>query len=612
MKKKIRFMDLSFRDGFQSVLGARVKTEDFLPALEAAVEAGTNHFEIGGGARFQSLYFYCQEDAFDMMDACRKTVGPDVNLQTLARGVNVVGLSSQSRDIINLHAKLFKKHGVTTIRNFDALNDVRNLDYSGRCIHENDLKHQIAITLMGLPPGLDEGYAHSPEFYVDRLQEILDADIPFDSLVFKDASGTATPAVVYEAVKGARKKLPEDVDIQYHTHCTAGIAVSCHMAAIEGGADVVDLSMSPVSGGTGAPDILTMWHRLKHTDYTLDIDYEKYLKAEEIFKSCLKKYFMPPEAKEVSPMITLSPMPGGALTANTQMMRDNNCLHLFPQVIEAMRDVVRRGGFGTSVTPVSQFYFQQAFANVTQGEWKTITEGYGKMVLGYFGQPPTDPDPEIVKQASEQLGIEPTTDAPVDINDADPSLGMEAARKKLRDAGLEETEENIFIVATCEDKGLAYLQGDRPMGIRYAEDEEKKKQEAAQPKKAETPAPAPAAGEPAAYNIRVNGKSYHVEVAPSSGDGQTQVQSVTPSREPAPAAQPAAANGETVPAPMPGAVTRIEVAVGDQVAAGDTLVVLEAMKMEVEVKTPKDGTVQSVEVTVGDTVNSDDPIATVG
>ncbi len=167
--KKIKFMDTSFRDGFQSCLGARVRTEDFLPALEAAVEAGGDNFEIGGGARFQSLYFYCQEDAFDMMDACRSTVGPDVNLQTLARGANVVGLISQSRDVIDLHAKMFKKHGVSTIRNFDALNDVRNLAYSGSRIHAAGLKHQVVVALMGLPPGLNEDYAHTPKFYIDRL-----------------------------------------------------------------------------------------------------------------------------------------------------------------------------------------------------------------------------------------------------------------------------------------------------------------------------------------------------------------------------------------------------------------------------------------------------------
>ena len=152
-KKLIEFMDTSFRDGFQSVFGARVATKDFLPPLEAAIEAGTSYFEAGGGARFQSLFFYCNESAFDMMDTFRKTVGPDANLQTLARGINVVALSQQPRDMIDLHAKMFKKHGITTIRNFDALNDLRNLKYSGERITAHDLHHQIVITMMDLPPG---------------------------------------------------------------------------------------------------------------------------------------------------------------------------------------------------------------------------------------------------------------------------------------------------------------------------------------------------------------------------------------------------------------------------------------------------------------------------
>jgi len=659
--KKIGFMDVSFRDGFQSVLGARVKTEDFLPALKGAVDAGTTYLEVGGGARFQSLYFYCQEDAFDMMDKCRETVGPDVNLQTLARGVNVVGLSSQPRDIVNLHAKLFKKHGITTIRNFDALNDVRNLEYSGRCIHDNGLKHQIVITMMGLPPGLRDSYPHSAKFYIDKVQNILDAEIPFHSLCFKDASGTTPPQTVFETVHDAKHMLPEGVELQLHTHCTAGIASTCYMAAIEAGADAIDLAMVPLSGGTGAPDILTMWHLLRGTEYTLDIDYEEYLKVEELFEECLAKYFMPPEAREVNPLITLSPMPGGALTANTQMMRDNDCLDLYPEVIKAMREVVERGGFGTSVTPVSQFYFQQAFANVTQGAWERITEGYGKMVLGYFGRTPAKPDPEIVKLAANQLGMAPTEEAVVDINDADPTLGVEAARKKLQEAELPDTEENIFIVATCEDKGLEFLKGNKPMGIRYKEEEAEKKEEppappapapAPPPPAAQPPAPAPKRPAAAAYCITVDGRQYHVEVAPTGAGAAPVVESVseaapTPQPQQAPAAAPAqpppaapapapepqgaeptapnqaeesvdaapaagsaAADGQGIAAPTPGAVLRIVAQVGDTVSEGDVILVLEAMKMEIEIKAPAAGKVRSIDCAVGDSVKAGQVLAT--
>ena len=176
-KKFIDVMDTSFRDGFQSVYGARVLMDDFIPALEAAKGAGIRHFEFGGGARFQSLYFYLNEDAFLMMDKFREIVGEEANLQTLSRGVNTVTLDTGSRELIDLHAKLFAKHGTTTIRNFDALNDVNNLKFSGECITKHGLKHEIVITLMDLPPNCSG--AHDVAFYEKILREILSAEIPF-------------------------------------------------------------------------------------------------------------------------------------------------------------------------------------------------------------------------------------------------------------------------------------------------------------------------------------------------------------------------------------------------------------------------------------------------
>ena len=603
--KKIKFMDVSFRDGFQSCYGARVKTDDFLPVLQAAVDAGTDNFEIGGGARFQSLYFYCQEDAFEMMDAARKVVGPDINLQTLARGANVVGLVSQSRDIIDLHARMFKKHGISTIRNFDALMDVRNLAYSGQCIHNAGLKHQVVIALMGLPPGLNENYCHTPQFYIDKLGEIINAGIPFDSVAFKDASGTTTPAVVYESVKGARKMLPQDTVIQFHTHDTAGMGVACNFAAIEAGADIIDLSMAPVSGGTAEVDILTMWHRLRGTDYTLDIDHEKIIEVEAMFLDHMDKYYMPPEAKEVNPLIPFSPMPGGALTANTQMMRDNNSLHLFPEVIRNMREVVAKGGFGSSVTPVSQFYFQQAFANTVQGKWKKITESYGKMVLGYFGRCPAEPDPEIVKLASEQLELEPTTEDVHDINDRNPELGIEYNKKILEKEGLPATDENIFISATCGAKGIAFLKGDAPLGIRYKEDVEAETAAKHAPKAASKSEPkASKPSSPGSYTITVDGKAYSVTVAEGTGV----VQAVAPAASPVAVSSEPAAEGMPVEAAMPGNVVAIEVEVGDSVNEGDDVLIIEAMKMESPVKAPKSGKVLSIEVSPGDTVATGDTL----
>lgn len=594
-KKLIKVMDTSFRDGFQSVYGARVFVDDFLPALKSAVDAGIRHFEVAGGARFQSPIFYCNENAFETMDKIRAAVGPDINLQSLARGVNVVGLDSQPRDVIDLHAKMFKKHGVTTVRNFDALNDVNNLLYSSQCIKKHGLKHEVTITMMELPIGCTG--AHDVEFYERVLRSILDAGIEFDSLAFKDASGTSSPRKVFETIKRTREILGADADIRFHSHETAGTGLSAYLAALEGGANCIDLSMKPVSGGTAQPDIVSMWHALKGTEYDLGIDVEKILQTEEIFKECMKDYFLPPEALAVNPMIIQSPLPGGALTANTQMLRDNNLMDKYPQVVAAMKEVVEKGGFGTSVTPVSQFYFQQAFNNVMFGSWKKIAEGYGKMVLGYFGKTPCAPDPEVVKIAEEQLGLQPTTETVVDINDKDETKGLKAAQKRLEDAGLEVNDENLFISAACKEKGILFLQGKGTIGVRKNE------------VKADTPSSCEPAGN--GYTVTINGKKYAValEGGKATVNGKLFDFSVKEGIE-----AKAADSGEGTPvkAALPGNVLKVLVTEGDSIAEGDVIAVVEAMKMETEIKSPVAGTVKSVEIEVGNKVQTGQVLVTVG
>jgi len=596
MMKKIRFMDTSLRDGFQSVFGARALTDDFIPAVEVAVHAGIEHLEAGGGARFQALFMYCGESAFDMMDRFRAAAGPVVNLQTLARGINVVALSAQPRDMIDLHAKMFKKHGMTHIRNFDALNDVRNLIYSGECIKNAGLHHQVAVTMMELPLGCSG--AHDAPFYIKTLREILDSGLPYDSICFKDASGTCNPQKVYDTIKAARKLLGDDAVIWAHTHETAGVGITQYKAAIEAGADGVDLARSPLSGGTCQPDIISFWHALKGTDYTLDIDVTKILEANHVLQECLKDYFFPPEAQKVSSEVILSPMPGGALTANTMMMRDTGTLHLYPKVIEAMSECVARGGFGTSVTPVSQFYFQQAYANVTQGPWKKITDGYGKMVLGYFGRTPVEPDPEIVRIAEEQLGKPVFKGDPLDTLEP----GIPKAKAILEQEGLPVTDENIFIVGALAtaggNKGLDFLKGNKPINVRKVTQEN-------EPVKAPVATLAsqatPQSG-PADYTVTVEGKAYQVTVEASTGE----VTTVKPAA--AAAAKPAATI--EVKAKLQGIVYEIFVSIGDRVKRGDTLMILEAMKMETPVVAPSDGKVASIEVEKNQVVKPGQLVAT--
>ena len=590
-KKYIDIMDTTFRDGFQSVFGGRVLMEDFMPAVEEAGKAGITHFEFGGGARFQSLFFYLNENAFDMMDKFREIVGQDANLQTLSRGINTVALDTGSREIVDLHAKMFKKHGTTTIRNFDALNDVSNLQYSAECVNKHGLKHEAVITMMDLPPGC-EG-AHTVEFYEKILRQILDSDMKFSSLCFKDASGTSHPRKVYETIKMARSLLPKDMHIRFHTHETAGVSVACYLAALDAGADGIDTAVDPLSGGTSQPDLLTMLHATKNSDYNLgDLESSKVLKYREVLVERLKDYYFPGEAQKVSPLIPFSPMPGGALTANTQMMRDNNILDKFPEVINAMGEVVEKGGYGTSVTPVSQFYWQQAFSNVMFGTWNKIADGYGKMVLGYFGRTPTKPDSKIVELASEQLKLDPTTENPLDIADRDEKKSINYWSSVLKNEGIDVNDENIFIAAACGDKGIEFLKGEISANVRKIDPNapvDTSSSKSTEPSVAST------------YTVILDGEKYNVQVAPGENidivPASANTANTTESKT-----ESVKSDGQGVGAPVNGVVIKVLSNVGDKVSADQTVMVLESMKMEIEVKAGSDGTLASISVAKGQNV----------
>lgn len=605
MKKRMHFMLTAFRDGLQSSYGARVFSRDYMSVVKAAAEAGIDHFESGGGALFQSAYFYANEDAFDVMDAFRKASGPGPNLQTLSRGINVVGLDSQPSDIIRLHAQLFKKHGVTTVRNFDALNDLDNLRFSGKCIVEAGLKHEIAISMMEMPP--DAESAHTSEFYIRLLREIMESGIPFDSVCFKDASGTSHPRKVYETIVGARKLLGDTTKIAFHTHDTAGTGTLAYMSAMEAGVDQIDLSFAPCSGGTCQPDVITIWHALRGTDFDLDIDIHKIIALEELFKEAMKEYPLLPEAGRIEPLIPFFPLPGGALAANTQMLRDNGLMDRYPEIIAAMGEAVIKGGFGTSVTPVSQFYFQQAYNNVMLGPWKEIAEGYGKMVLGYFGKTPVEPDPAIVQLASNQLGLQPTKESPREINDRDPSKGVAVARRLLQKESLPETDENIFIVATCREKGILFLKG-------LAMPKVAKRSQAESGK--------PPVSLKQAVTVTLNNRSYGVEfTSPSTVsvngtsysvnvkdgiDSEAIARTVT-----LPKSEESAGVAETrsIDSPLSGFIIKMNKKNGDKVAVGETILIVETMGMNVPVNANISGVIAEMLISKGEAIELGQSIA---
>ncbi len=633
--KQIRVMLTAFRDGLQSVFGGKVRVGDVVPALKVAVEAGIRHFEFGGGARYQAPYFYVGEDPFEAMDRMREAAGEGVDLQILTRSVSGVTLTTQALPALELQAKLMHKHGTTIDRNFDFMNDVDNLVATAKPIVDAGMHHQLCVAMMGLPYESDT--IHTPAYYVDVVERVLASGVQVDSVCMKDASGTTDPRTCYETAKGIKAILPDDVPLWQHTHDTASMAVACYMAGIEGGVDGIDLSVRPLASGTSQPDVRSMWHALKGTGYTLDLDHTAMEAIEAALDEGLAEYDFNPITLAADARVVRFPMPGGAIGPNVHMMAKAGILDRYGDVLAEFPVVVEAGGAWTSVTPGSQQYWLQAFNNVLHGRWKKIDAGYGRSVLGYFGRPPETPDPAVVEAASEQLGLEPFDGDPL----AAASDSLTPAREALEANGLPTSDENVFLVASAIvggkrmelNEGMRLLQGKARVNLPL-----KQREPEAQPAKPkDDPAPARTSPAPAARAVPegpftttatvVEGDTtrvFTITLEPASGATEgTQPPEATASGG---AAGPGAGTGTraaaTTPAndgvaicsPFGGTVEVLEVRVaeGDRVEAGQVVAAVEAMKAEHEVRSPEAGTVRKVHVGPGDEVGPKQPIITLG
>jgi pyruvate carboxylase subunit B len=600
-KKEIRVMFTPFRDGLQSVFGGKTRLKDILPAIEASAAAGIRHFEFGGGARFQAPFFYVGEDPFHCMAEIRKTVGPDADLQILTRSVSGVTLTTQRTSTLALQAKLMHKHGTTIDRNFDFMNDVDNLVKTGQPIVDSGMHHQVCVALMGLPFKSDQ--AHTPEFYVNIVRELLKRDIHFDSVCLKDASGTTDPHTCYETVKGIKAILPPEIPLVQHTHDTASTAVACYMAGIAGGVDGIDLAVRPLASGTSQPDVRSMAHALKGTGYRLEIDPDKMDEIESILNDSLSEYEFNPVTTSADARVVGFPMPGGAIGPNVHMMKSAGILDKYSEVLGEFPEVVRAGGGWTSVTPGSQQYWLQAFNNVLHGRWEKIDAGYGKSILGYFGRPPLPPDPEVVKIASEKLELPPFDGDPLE-KAPDTLIEAEGA---LKERGLEVTDENKFLVAAAIVPGKNMELNE---GIRLLENRSKITLPLKE-KNSDVPATTTITS-PTKTSVSVteggNTRNYEVVIEPPvSRSTPTATQGQTPA--------PTGSSGTStdVFSPFEGSVELVEVnvKVGDTVTQGQVIAAVEAMKAKHDVKAPCAGQVSAVHASIGNEVSAGKPILSI-
>lgn len=604
--KSIKVMFTPFRDGLQSSFGGKVRLKDYLPAMKASAEAGIKHFEFGGGARFQAPLFYLGEHPFETMQAMRDALGPDVDLQILTRSVSGVTLENQSIEGLNLQAKLMKKHGTTWDRNFDYMNDVENLIKTGKPIIDAGMHHQVCIALMGMPFYSDK--VHTAEFYINIGKKLLEAGIKIDSLCLKDASGTTDPKTIYDTAVGLKKIMPPEMPLWLHTHDTASIAVSCYMAGIEAGVDGVDLSVRPMASGTVQPDVRSLAHALKGTNYSLDINVSKIRDIEYLLTEGLKDYDFNPVTTSADARVLAFPMPGGAIGPNVHMMAKAGILHKYSDILAEFPFVVEAGGAWTSVTPGSQQYWVQAFNNIMYGRWEKIDSSYGKAVLGYYGKTPLPPDPMVVKKASEQLSLPVFTGDPLE---AAPK-NIEPARKALEERNLPVTDENIFIVLASMvpgkkmelNEGIKLLTGEGKIDIPL-----KKKSE---PPKEEKP-------KEAAKEVFVSGPLKTKCTVEENGKTRTFIVTSEPVIHSGTAAIPVNVaqaqvtvdkKSQPVFHPFEGVVQVVDILVhqGDMVKVGQTVAFVEAMKAKHHIKSQINGIVSKVNVKIGDEIDQSTPI----
>jgi pyruvate carboxylase subunit B len=597
--RTIRVMFTPFRDGLQSVFGGKVRLDDFLPAMQRAAEVGIRHFEFGGGARFQAPLFYLGENPCECMRRIRQALGPDVDLQILTRSVSGVTLVTQSMDGLALQARLMAKNGTTWDRNFDYMNDVDNLVKTGQPIVDAGMHHQVCIAMMGLP--FESTRAHTADYYVEVGRRLLASGLHIDSICMKDASGSTSPATIYHTAVGLRKLMPPEMPLWMHTHDTASTAVSCYQAAIHGGADGVDLSCRPLASGTSQPDVRSLAHVLKGSGYSLDIDVSVISGISRMLDKALKDYEYDPAATTADARVLGFPMPGGAIGPNIHMMVKAGIRERYNEVLAEMHAVVEAGGAWTSVTPGSQQYWLQAFNNVLYGRWKKIDAGYGKAVLGYFGRTPLPPDPEVVRQASEQLGLPPFDGDPLEV--APNNIGV--AEDALRQAGLEVNDENVFLVLSSivpgrkmeTNEGLRFLRGNPKIDIPLKK----------------LPATEPAATPPAAGSAITGPVTTQVSVKEGDRVRNFTVTVEAAASTAATSPQPTAAPSTPIYSTFGGAVEVVDilVSVGDAVKPGAVVAQVEAMKARHDIRTPVGGQVVVVHAKIGDEIDGRRPIVSI-
>ena len=594
MTKKIKMTELVLRDAHQSLFATRLRLDDMLPIAHELDDIGYWSLEAWGGATFDSCIRFLGEDPWVRLRELKKAC-PKTPLQMLLRGQNLLGYRHYADDVVERFVERCVANGMDVFRVFDALNDPRNMKAALQAVRKFGGHAQGTLSYTTSP-------VHTMQTWLDTTEQLL--EIGIDSLVIKDMSGILNPMAAADLVREIKKRF--DVELHLHCHSTTGMAEMALLKAVEAGVDGIDTAISSMSGTYGHPATESLVATLQGTEYDTGLDIPRLEKIAAYFRNVRKKYAkFEGQLRGVDSRILVAQVPGGMLTNLENQLKQQNASDKLDLVLEEIPRVRKDLGYIPLVTPTSQIVGTQSVINVLTGErYKTIAKETAGILKGEYGKTPAPVDSAL--QARVLEGAAPVTDRPADhiapeMAKIEAEVAEQAKAKGVKLA--DNAVDDALIVALFPQIAWKFLENrNNPAAFEPAPTGNESAVENKPVSKA-----TPSASGYAVYTVELEGKAFVVKV--SEGGDISHVATTAP--QAAPQAAPAPATGGTpVTAPMAGNIWKVVATEGQTVAAGDVLFILEAMKMETEVKAAQAGTVRGICVKAGDAVAVGDTVMT--
>ena len=594
---KVGISELAIRDAHQSLHATRMTTADMLPACPMLDKIGYKFIEGWGGATYDSCIRFLNEDPWERLRKLHSAM-PNSKIMMLLRGQNLLGYRHYADDVVDKFVETAAKNGIDVFRIFDACNDPRNLERATKAAKKTGKHVQMAISYAVTPYHTVEKYAELAKTY---------AEFGADSICIKDMSGLLKPYDAFELVTAIKKAV--DLPIEIHSHATTGLSVATELKAVEAGADILDTAISSMSMGTSHSPTETIVEMLKGSKYDTGLDTKALLEIAAYFRE-VRTHYASLESKFLGAdtRILLSQVPGGMLSNLESQLKQQGAADKMDDVLKELPVVQKDVGYVPLVTPTSQIVGTQAVFNVLFGRYERMTGEFRDLLVGKYGKLPAEPNADLVKKALEQNKMEKAvTCRPADLLEPEWDKMVKEAKENGGDGSDEDTLTYAMFPKVApkffKERANGPVDAKEAFGIKEA------------PKSS-------SGGKGGSYTVTVNGTAYNVTSGPAGDSMSVHVNGTAynvtfgaagsaPSSAPAASAAPAVTGGEDVNAPVAGTLLRYAVDNGASVSKGQTVIVLESMKMELEVKAPCDGTITFTAQT-GSQVSNGQKLAVIG